>query len=208
MGQPPLANALSLVASWETWCIPRPQPVDPRLILNPGLWNLETHYFGGFEAPTCRWKNTIHGTGIWRTFRTQAERTYYGALLGTLMSGFILSSICSFDHGVVWDALQTTTKEAEVAKCQRYMPSEFPNMECRLIPEDSQLGNRGRKASPEDHKLKDQREDPLPHLDRLRQRLELRLRAGNSATRILLGRAPKRGPVKRKDPTIIRTQGI
>ena len=43
--------------------------------------------------------------------------------------------------------LQTTTEEADIAKCSAYMLSDFPNMECRLLAEDAELGNRGRKRT-------------------------------------------------------------
>ena len=32
--------------------MPRPQPVDLRVILDLAVWNLEMHYLGGFESPT------------------------------------------------------------------------------------------------------------------------------------------------------------
>ena len=34
------ANALSIVASWETWYLPRPQPIHPVLIESPDAWEL------------------------------------------------------------------------------------------------------------------------------------------------------------------------
>ena len=43
------ANALSIVAAWETWYLPRPQPIDPVLIDSPDAWELDAHYPGGFE---------------------------------------------------------------------------------------------------------------------------------------------------------------
>ena len=43
------------------------------------------------------------------------------------------------------DDLQETTDEAEYAKCNAYMLTDIPNIEFRLILEDSQLGSRGRK---------------------------------------------------------------
>ena len=46
------ANALSIVAAWETWYLPRPQPIDPVLIANPDVWELDAHYPNGFEQPT------------------------------------------------------------------------------------------------------------------------------------------------------------
>ena len=46
------ANALSIVASWETWYLPRPQPIHPVLIESPDAWELDAHYPGGFEKPT------------------------------------------------------------------------------------------------------------------------------------------------------------
>ena len=51
-GTPSLANALSLVAAWETWFLPRPQPVDPVLLTNPTAWELDVHYPENFEQPT------------------------------------------------------------------------------------------------------------------------------------------------------------
>ena len=47
-----LANALSLVAVWETWYRPRSQPVDPVLITSPDAWELDAHYPDNFEQPT------------------------------------------------------------------------------------------------------------------------------------------------------------
>ena len=46
------ANALSIVASWETWYLPRPQPIHPVLIESPDAWELDAHYPGGFGRPT------------------------------------------------------------------------------------------------------------------------------------------------------------
>ena len=46
------ANALSIVASWETWYLPRPQPIHPVLVESPDAWELDAHYPGGFEKPT------------------------------------------------------------------------------------------------------------------------------------------------------------
>ena len=43
------ANALSIVAAWETWYLPRPQPIDPVLIDSPDAWELDAHYPSGFE---------------------------------------------------------------------------------------------------------------------------------------------------------------
>ena len=43
------ANALSIVAAWETWYLPRPQPIDPVLIDSPDAWELDAHYPGDFE---------------------------------------------------------------------------------------------------------------------------------------------------------------
>ena len=48
-GNSSLANALSLVAAWETWYLPRPQPVDPVLATNPSAWELDAHYPDIFE---------------------------------------------------------------------------------------------------------------------------------------------------------------
>ena len=47
-----LANGLSLVAGWETWYFPRPQPVDPVLIASPDAWELDAHYPNNLEQPT------------------------------------------------------------------------------------------------------------------------------------------------------------
>ena len=46
------ANALSIVAAWETWYLPRPPPIDPILIASPDAWELDAHYPNGFEQPT------------------------------------------------------------------------------------------------------------------------------------------------------------
>ena len=43
------AHALSIVAAWETWYLPRPQPIDPVLIDSPDAWELDAHYPSGFE---------------------------------------------------------------------------------------------------------------------------------------------------------------
>ena len=51
-GAPYLANALSIVASWETWYLPRPQPIHPALIEGPDAWELDAHYPVGFAQPT------------------------------------------------------------------------------------------------------------------------------------------------------------
>ena len=48
-GTTSFANALSIVAAWETWYLPRPQPIDPVLIDSPDAWELDAHYLGGFE---------------------------------------------------------------------------------------------------------------------------------------------------------------
>ena len=47
-----LANALSIVAAWETWYLPRPQPVDPVLVASPDAWELDAHYPDDFGQPT------------------------------------------------------------------------------------------------------------------------------------------------------------
>ena len=47
-----LASALSLVAAWETWFLPRPQPVDPVLLTSPSAWELDAHYPEEFGQPT------------------------------------------------------------------------------------------------------------------------------------------------------------
>ena len=44
--------ALSLVAAWETWFIPRPQPIDPVITANPADWELDAHYPEHFGQPT------------------------------------------------------------------------------------------------------------------------------------------------------------
>ena len=46
------ANALSIVASWETWYLPRPQPIHPVLTESPDAWELDAHYPDGFKKPT------------------------------------------------------------------------------------------------------------------------------------------------------------
>ena len=51
-GAPYLANALSIVASWETWYLPRPQPIYPALIQAPDAWELDAHYPPGMASPT------------------------------------------------------------------------------------------------------------------------------------------------------------
>ena len=51
-GAPYLANALSIVASWETWYLPRPQPIHPVLIESPDAWELDAHYPVGFAQPS------------------------------------------------------------------------------------------------------------------------------------------------------------
>ena len=51
-GAPYYANALSIVASWETWYLPRPQPIHPVLVESPGAWELDAHYPSGFGQPT------------------------------------------------------------------------------------------------------------------------------------------------------------
>ena len=51
-GAPYYANALSIVASWETWYLPRPQPIHPILIESPDAWELDAHYPSGFGKPT------------------------------------------------------------------------------------------------------------------------------------------------------------
>ena len=51
-GPPYLANALSIVASWETWYLPRPQPIHPMLIASPDAWELDAHYPVGLAPPT------------------------------------------------------------------------------------------------------------------------------------------------------------
>ena len=51
-GAPYYANALSIVASWETWYLPRPQPIHPILIESPDAWELDAHYPNGFGQPT------------------------------------------------------------------------------------------------------------------------------------------------------------
>ena len=50
-GAPYLANALSIVASWETWYLPRPQPIHPALIQAPDAWELDAHYPVGMASP-------------------------------------------------------------------------------------------------------------------------------------------------------------
>ena len=51
-GDVSLANALSIVAAWETWYLPRPQPVDPVLVTSPDAWELDAHYPDNFGQPT------------------------------------------------------------------------------------------------------------------------------------------------------------
>ena len=50
-GAPYYANALLIVASWETWYLPRPQPIHPILIESPDAWELDAHYPNGFGRP-------------------------------------------------------------------------------------------------------------------------------------------------------------
>ena len=51
-GAPYFANALSIVAAWETWYLPRPQPIHPALIESPDAWELDAHYPIGMAPPT------------------------------------------------------------------------------------------------------------------------------------------------------------
>ena len=39
-------------SAWETWYLPRPQPIDPVLIDSPDAWELDAHYPSGFEPHT------------------------------------------------------------------------------------------------------------------------------------------------------------
>ena len=54
-------GALSLVAAWETWYLPRPQPVDQVLIVSPDAWELDAHYPDGFGQPIFPSNNAIIG---------------------------------------------------------------------------------------------------------------------------------------------------
>ena len=58
-----LANAPSLVAAWETWYLPRPQPVDPVLITSPDAWELDAHHPNDFEQPTFPSKSILTSMG-------------------------------------------------------------------------------------------------------------------------------------------------
>ena len=204
VGPPSLSNALSLVAAWETWCMPRPQPVDPKVIPELGEWNLEKHYPPGFESPTfpkgdnipiyaARRESTLVGHpdpnqgNLWRLLHNTMGEMSKSYL--KYAHAFAVSHSRSPTEYYSWDKfledfqnvnpedlswsppgdfddrfyyypsyipltmdlsrveLQTTTEEAEIAKCQKHMLSDFPNRECRLIPEAAQLGNRGRKRS-------------------------------------------------------------
>ena len=40
------------MAAWETWFIPRPQPIDPVISTDPSAWELDVHYLESFGQPT------------------------------------------------------------------------------------------------------------------------------------------------------------
>ena len=79
-GSTSLANALSLVAAWETWFIPRPQPIDLVIATNPAHWELDVHYPEDFGQPTfptnilLLMQNTTHGKNSQRTCQSQFGR--------------------------------------------------------------------------------------------------------------------------------------
>ena len=72
MGPPSLANAMSLIASWETRCIPRPQPVDP--ILN---WN---HKIGNWMFIILKGLNSQHSHKEQQSQYMEQEATLIGHL--------------------------------------------------------------------------------------------------------------------------------
>ena len=194
------ANALSIVAAWETWYLPRPQPVDPVLIDSPDAWELDAHYPGGFEPHTfppkpipismaSREANLIGylspqkgnmGRLLYETshsiiqqywkyahhFAVQHSHTnneYYSwdkfveDLSSLDLSGENWSPPTDFDSRFYYysksvnltEDLSTetgrqTTEEDEVAKTGFFSMNEFPSLEMKLIPEDSEL-EKGKK---------------------------------------------------------------
>ena len=40
------------MAAWETWFLPRPQPIDPVLVMDPTVWELDAHYPENCGQPT------------------------------------------------------------------------------------------------------------------------------------------------------------
>ena len=191
------ANALSIVAAWETWYLPRPQPV---LSDAPDAWELEAHYPNGFEQPTFPSKTipismanreaTLIGFlspekgNLWRllyeTMHTVIQKYWKYAHHYAVQYSHTNNEYYSWDKFVeeidtrdlsdvnweppkdfdsrfyyyssdvnLMEALSTeegrkTTEEAEIAKTGLYSMNEFPSLETKLIPEESEL-EKGKK---------------------------------------------------------------
>ena len=73
-GWPSLANALTLVPSWETWFIRRPSQVHPSLVLNPEEWDVDTNCTEDLHQPTFPVGKSIPSTAARR------ENTVIGLL--------------------------------------------------------------------------------------------------------------------------------
>ena len=173
-GNSSLPNALSLVAAWETWYIPRPQPVDPAIITNPSVWELDAHYLEGFEPhsfPTDKpiplsmgkREGTLIGFlspskgNLWKLLRFTEE-------LSTVnLDEVTWNPPTEFDPRFSYYSVETdlaaslsseevreTSEEKEVAKTSLYSMSEIPSLEVRINPEESELGTRGRKRGAEE----------------------------------------------------------
>ena len=194
------SNALSLVAAWETWYLPRPQPIDPMLIDSPDAWELDAHYPSGFEPQTfppkpipismaSREANLIgyispQKGNMWRLLyetshsiiqqywkyahhyavqHSHTNNEYYSwdkfveELPSLDLSDESWSPPTDFDPRFYYyskavnltEDLSTekgrqTTEEEEVAKTGFFSMNEFPSLEMKLIPEDSEL-EKGKK---------------------------------------------------------------
>ena len=199
-GTTSFANALSIVAAWETWYLPRPQPIDPVLIDSPDSWELDAHYPSGFEphkfppkpipiSMASREANLIgylspQKGNMWRLLyetshsiiqqywkyahhyavqHSHTNNEYYSwdkfveELSSLDLSGESWSPPIDFDHRFYYyskpvnltEDLSTekgrqTTEEDEVAKTGFFSMNEFPSLEMKLIPEDSEL-EKGKK---------------------------------------------------------------
>ena len=202
-----LTNALSLVAAWETWYLPRPQPVDPVLVTDPSAWELDAHYPDNFEQPSCpavkpipismgKREGTLIGFlspskgNLWKLLyetmnstiklywkyahhyavqHSLANAEYYSwekfteELTTVNLDDVTWSPPTEFDPRFSYysketdlttplssEELRVTSEENEVAKTSRCSMNELPSLELRIIPEESELGARGRKKGAEE----------------------------------------------------------
>ena len=200
------SNALSIVAAWETWYLPRPQPIDPVLIASLDCWELDAHCpkwtipismasreanLIGYLSPEKGnlWRllyETMHSLfqKYWKyahNYAVQYSHTnneYYSwdkfiEELETLDIGdvnwappidfdprfYYYSGNVNLVEPLSTEEGRRTTEETEIAKTGLYGMNEFPTLETKLIPEESEM-ERGKKRGLEGAIL------PPPHKGR------------------------------------------